>query len=207
MLLGFDKCLKNRFKITQGNLRPLNPGAFHQNVIMFAEHFAHFSHSPTHYSEHDDANARSPWRKGGNILVASIALMFCILMSGAETRPPLPPSLPLWGELWGIVPALLSVKMWGICFGRWDSSAALFSWNEAERDKRLQLRRWVVALKVERRRTGGEREFWSHGEEHGAGGADDSDIRDGPWQFETGASFVKYDLRGKSAQLQGNIIK
>lgn len=37
---------------------------------------------------------------GGNILVASNALMFCILMSRAEIQP-------LSWELWGIGPALL----------------------------------------------------------------------------------------------------
>lgn len=44
---------------------------------------------------------------GGNILVASNALMFCILMSLAEIQP-------LSSKLWGIGPALLllpSVKI------------------------------------------------------------------------------------------------
>lgn len=66
---------------------------------------------------------------GGNILVASNALMFCILMSLAEIQP-------LSSKLWGIGPALLllpSVEIWCISFGRWDSSLVifffLFSWR------------------------------------------------------------------------------
>lgn len=65
---------------------------------------------------------------GGNILVASNALMFCILMSLAEIQP-------LSSKLWGIGTALLllpSVEIWCICFGRWDSPLViffLFSWR------------------------------------------------------------------------------
>lgn len=80
---------------------------------------------------------------GGNILVASNTLMFCILMSRAEIQP-------LSWKLWGIGPALLllpSVKIWCICFGRWDSSVQFFVlWefysNEADRDNRREWYFW-----------------------------------------------------------------
>lgn len=104
---------------------------------------------------------------GGNILVASDALMFCILMSLAEIRP-------LSSKLWGIGPALLllpSVKIWCICFGRWDSFFFLvweFYSNEADIDNRLPQTLLGMFLKVAMRITGEKNENdYSHHEHFG----------------------------------------
>lgn len=113
---------------------------------------------------------------GGNILVASIALMFCILMSLAEIQAP--SSKP-----WGIGPALLllpSVEIWCICFGRWDSSALFLCYENSIKVRQIEttcsathckwyLWRWRRWGQLEKRKSN-----YSHHED-GGGGDDDGD--------------------------------